>query len=95
MNAAFSATILLHDPHADVYSPTCPSAEKLLSAARAILDLIYKICGTTFDLIFLDHASSMCWFMAGFVLVRFLRVKTDEGKEEEVAQMTQELGVVK
>lgn len=89
------ATIVLHDPHADTFSPNCPSSQRLLVAARAILDLIYKVCGTTFDLIYLDHASSMCWFMAGVVLIRFLRVKTSEGDAEEVAKLTQELGIVK
>lgn len=87
--------ISLHDPHANVFSPNCPSATRLLSSSRAILDLIYRVCSTTFDLIYLDHATSMCWFNAGVVIIRFLNAKTLEGDEAEVARLTQELGAVR
>lgn len=49
-----SATIILHDPHADVKLSGCVSALKILTAARAILDLIYDVSNTSFDITLLD-----------------------------------------
>ncbi|KAG8980665.1 hypothetical protein FRB94_012013 [Tulasnella sp. JGI-2019a] len=89
------ATITLHDPHANVFSTRDYSAGKLLSAARAILELIYKICSTSFDPLYLDHASSTGWFIAGVVLIRFLRARTAQRDEAEIARLTQELGTVR
>ncbi|KAG8882845.1 hypothetical protein FRB97_007669 [Tulasnella sp. 331] len=89
------AMIMLHDPHANVFSLQDPSAVKLLKSARAIMDYIYKVCGTPFDLIYLDHASSMAWFMAGVTLIRFLYARTVQKDEAEIARLSQELGVVR
>ncbi|KAG8996575.1 hypothetical protein FRB94_014292 [Tulasnella sp. JGI-2019a] len=89
------ATIILHDPHANVFSTHDSSARKLLSAARAILELIYKVCGTSFDLLYLDHASSTPWFIAGVTLIRFLHARTAQKEEAEIARLTQELGAVR
>jgi hypothetical protein len=50
----FSAIILLHDPHAHVQSPGCVSAFKILEASRAVLDLIYAVRSTSFDVTLLD-----------------------------------------
>jgi hypothetical protein len=57
-----SATILLHNPHAHVSSPGCVSAFKILEASRSILDLIYAVRSTSFDITLLDF----------FCAVRFL-----------------------
>ncbi|KAG9043659.1 hypothetical protein FS837_009294 [Tulasnella sp. UAMH 9824] len=91
----FVAMIQLHDPHAKPELPDDPSAAQLLWATRGILDLIYKVCATTFDLLFLDHSCSFCWFVAGASIIRFLKVKMQQKDEEEVARLTQELGAVK
>ncbi|KAG8997272.1 hypothetical protein FRB95_003578 [Tulasnella sp. JGI-2019a] len=89
------AMITLHDPHANVFSAQDASAQKLLKAARAILELIYKVCSTTFDLIYLDHASSMVWFVAGVTLIRFLNARTVQKDEKEIERLTEELGAVR
>ncbi|KAG8996145.1 hypothetical protein FRB94_008535 [Tulasnella sp. JGI-2019a] len=89
------ANITLHDPHANVFSVKDPSAQKILAAARAILELIYKICATTFDLLYLDHGSSKAWFLAGVTLIRFLAARTVQRDDDEVARLTQELGAVR
>ncbi|KAG8987392.1 hypothetical protein FRB93_004852 [Tulasnella sp. JGI-2019a] len=89
------ASIALHDPHANVFSAHDVSAQKLLKAARAILDLIYKVSGTAFDLIFLDHASSTAWFVAGVTLIRFLAAKTAQKDEFEIERLKQELAAVR
>ncbi|KAG8857198.1 hypothetical protein FRB96_005872 [Tulasnella sp. 330] len=89
------AIITLHDPHASVFSRQDESAVKLLKAARSILDCVYKVCGTTFDMIQLDHASSTAWFIAGVTLIRFLSASTIQKEEEEIAKLTQELSAVR
>ncbi|KAG8856435.1 hypothetical protein FRB96_006401 [Tulasnella sp. 330] len=89
------AMIALHDPHADLFSVDDPSAQKLLSAARAILHAMYKVCGTTFDLLYLDHDSSTAWFIAGATLIRFLVARKAQGEEAEVVRLTQELEAIK
>lgn len=87
--------ILLHDPHADLASPTCPSSQRMLMATRAILELVYKITATTYDLIYLDHTCAFCWFVAGTALIRFLRFKMEAGDEVEVSRITQEIAAVR
>ncbi|KAG8882853.1 hypothetical protein FRB97_007677 [Tulasnella sp. 331] len=89
------ATITLHDPHANVFSADDPSAQKILSAARGIMGLIYNVCSTTFDPLFLDHMSSTAWFLAGTTIIRFLAAKTAQGDEVEVGILKEELSAVK
>jgi hypothetical protein len=45
-----SAVILLHDPHADVSSPNCTQSQKVLGAARAILNSVYSLTATSYDI---------------------------------------------
>ncbi|KAF8640545.1 hypothetical protein AX17_000207 [Amanita inopinata Kibby_2008] len=87
----YVASIILHDPHADVQRSGCISALKLLTAARAILDLIYSVCSTSFDITLLDTFCSFCWFSAGRVLVRFLRAAQEVNSDEQVATLQAEL----
>ncbi|KAG9047468.1 hypothetical protein FS837_002182 [Tulasnella sp. UAMH 9824] len=68
---------------------------QMLAATRAILDLIYKLSGTAYDLLYLDHSCSVGWFMAGTAIIRFLKAKIDAKDEDEVMGLEQELGVVK
>ena len=51
---------MLHDPHAEVRLSSCVSALKILTAARAILDFIYSIYSTSFDITLLDSFCSVC-----------------------------------
>lgn len=53
-NMTISCTILLHDPHADVRKSGCISALKILTAARATLDLIYAVWSTSYDITLMD-----------------------------------------
>jgi hypothetical protein len=50
----YSAIILLHDPYAHVHSPGCVSAYKILEASRNILELIYAVYSTSFDVSLVD-----------------------------------------
>ncbi|KIO22819.1 hypothetical protein M407DRAFT_27693 [Tulasnella calospora MUT 4182] len=89
------AMILLHDPHADIGSSDCLSSQRILSATRSILELIYKLCGTSYDLIYLDHACSFSWFVAGAALIRLLKARMGNSNGAEVERITQELGAVR
>jgi len=90
-----TAMILLHDPHAQLENPQCTSTAQIMTAVQAILALIYKICSTSFDLLHLDHASSLCWFIAGAALVRMIKAQMSIGHMEEAARMQQELQVIR
>ncbi|KAG8910589.1 hypothetical protein FRC00_007939 [Tulasnella sp. 408] len=83
--------IQLHDPHAKVDSPNDHSAMQMLAATRAILDLIYKLSGTTYDLLYLDHSCSFGWFLAGVAIIRFLKAKIHARDEDGVMGLEQEL----
>jgi hypothetical protein len=85
------ASIILHDPHADVQHSGCVSALKILTAARAILDLIYNVCSTSFNISLLDTFCSFCWFSAGRVLVRFLQAAQEASIYEQSATLQAEL----
>lgn len=87
--------ILLHDPHADIGSPNGLSSQRIHSATRSVLKLISKLCGTTYDLIYLDRPCSFCWFVAGAALIRFLKVGMAASNDPEMERITQELGVVR
>lgn len=89
------ATILLHDPHADPSSPFCKSSEKLLFASRQILDLVYILCSTSFDVTLLDPVASFAWFLAARVLVRFLKAKIEARKHAEAVGLRNELEVIR
>jgi len=89
----YAAMILLHDPIAEIGAPNCVSANRLLMAARAIMDLMYMLSATAYDLLYLDHNASFVWFLAGVVLTRFRAYNIGAGNETEVARMTQEIEV--
>ncbi|KAG8969215.1 hypothetical protein FRC05_001179 [Tulasnella sp. 425] len=89
------AMIQLHDPHANFSDPNDRSAIRMASAVQSILELIYAICATSFDLIYLDHACSFCWFVAGAAIIRLLKVKMNLKDEAGVERLTQDLNVVK
>ncbi|PCH33848.1 hypothetical protein WOLCODRAFT_94323 [Wolfiporia cocos MD-104 SS10] len=90
-SAAHLAEILLHEPHAVVGQSTCTSSCKILSASRQILDMVYIISSTSYDLPLLGLSPIICWFMAGRVLVRFLRVAIDCNSEEMCNTLRQEV----
>uniref|UniRef100_A0A0W0EXY3 Xylanolytic transcriptional activator regulatory domain-containing protein n=1 Tax=Moniliophthora roreri TaxID=221103 RepID=A0A0W0EXY3_MONRR len=85
------ATIILHDPHAEIRNVACVSAMRILSAARSILDLVHDICSTSYDVTLLDYFCSFCWFVAGRVLVRFLQAAVDAGDNHYIAELRAEV----
>ncbi|KAJ7235915.1 hypothetical protein B0H12DRAFT_1238654 [Mycena haematopus] len=87
----YMATILLHDPHANVRRSGCISALKILTAARSVLDLAYAVCSTSFDVTLLDPFCTYCWFIAGRVLVRFLQAAMDANTPDQISTLRAEL----
>ncbi|KAH9840158.1 uncharacterized protein C8Q71DRAFT_746053 [Rhodofomes roseus] len=47
---AHLAVILLHETHAHIESKTCHSSLNILNAARGILNLMYDVCATSYNL---------------------------------------------
>lgn len=88
------ACILLHDPHAEVERSGCMSALKILTAARAILDLIYDVSNTSFDITLLDSFCSVCWFLGGRVLIRFLQAALDSRETDQIITLRTELDFI-
>ncbi|KAK0456553.1 hypothetical protein EV421DRAFT_1895773 [Armillaria borealis] len=88
------ANIILHDPHADVRISGCISALKILTSARAILDLIYAVWSTSFDITLLDSFCSFCWFTAGRVLVRFLQAAIEANSQDQISTLRAELDFI-
>lgn len=89
------AIILMHEEHANIESPNCLSTQKSLLAARAILDLVYIICSTSYDITRLPPMCTFCWFMAARVLVRVLKHKFQAGLRTEAQTMRSEVEVIR
>ncbi|TRM66195.1 hypothetical protein BD626DRAFT_198467 [Schizophyllum amplum] len=90
----YVSLIVLHDPHADVRVSGCISALKILTAARALLDLIYSVLSTSFDITLLDTFAAFGWLTSGRVLVRFLQAAVHAHSEEQIQTLRQELDFV-
>ena len=54
IRVAHSCAIFLHEPHADVRDSGCKSALRILNAARDILDLLYALQSTSYDITLMD-----------------------------------------
>ncbi|CAA7266537.1 unnamed protein product [Cyclocybe aegerita] len=87
-------TIILHDPHAEVRQSGCISALKILTAARSILDLIYDVWSTSYDITLLDTFCIFCWFIGARVLVRFLQAALDARSLEQMSTLRSEIDFV-
>lgn len=61
--SVISASILLHEPHAKPDGGNCPSARKTLLASRGIVNLMYTLTATNYDVTLLDlqtYVRSLC-----------------------------------
>jgi len=89
------SVILLHEPHSNVAINICTSAMKILHAAREILDLVYTVWSTNYDLTHLDLFCPFCWFLAGRIFGRFLKAAQDTGNILQVETLQIELGFIR
>lgn len=66
-----------------------------MNAARSILDLVYIVCATSFDITLLDPVASFAWFLAARVFVRFIKARLDMRKHAEAVGLRNELEVLR
>lgn len=92
---AHVSIILLHEPHANVDRANCTSAAKILESARAILELIYAVWSTNFDIGLLDYFCPFCWYLAGQCFGRFLRAAQDAACVQQIDTLRAELDFVR
>ncbi|KAG2061943.1 hypothetical protein BDR06DRAFT_978441 [Suillus hirtellus] len=91
---AHVAMILLHEPHASL-ERNCTSAAKMLESARAILELIYAMWSTNYDIGLLDYFCSFCWYLAGQCFGRFLRAAQEAACVQQIDTLRAELDFVR
>ncbi|KAG1783846.1 hypothetical protein EV702DRAFT_1055829 [Suillus placidus] len=92
---AHVSIILLHEPHANVDRANCTSAAKILDSARAILELIYAVWSTNYDIGLLDYFCPFCWYLAGQCFGRFLRAAQDAACVQQIDTLRAELDFVR
>ncbi|KAJ1305459.1 hypothetical protein OPQ81_000469 [Rhizoctonia solani] len=83
--------ILLHDKLANLYSPNCKSTQKLVAAARGILDLMYTVCSTSYDITRLPPVCVQCWGRSASVLIRLYKLELSRGNQEEALAVDLEI----
>ncbi|KAG1801522.1 uncharacterized protein HD556DRAFT_884748 [Suillus plorans] len=91
---AHVSMILLHEPHANL-ERNCTSAAKILESARAILELIYAMWSTNYDIGLLDYFCSFCWYLAGQCFGRFLRAAQEAACVQQIDTLRAELDFVR
>lgn len=91
---AHVSMILLHEPHANL-ERNCTSAAKILESARAILELIYAMWSTNYDIGLLDYFCSFCWYLAGQCFGRFLHVAQEAACVQQIDTLRAELDFVR
>lgn len=67
------------------------SAQKILTAARTILDLIYSLWSTSYDITLADLSCTHSWLMAGRILVRFLKVAQEAESHDQITTLRTEV----
>ncbi|KAK4048864.1 hypothetical protein OIO90_005672 [Microbotryomycetes sp. JL221] len=81
-----TATILLHEPFCTT-KPGDVSMERCVLSAKAILEAIFTLFSTSFDVGLLCPFINYCWAIAGRTLVRELAIKQHRGTTEGVDQL--------
>ncbi|CAE6434382.1 unnamed protein product [Rhizoctonia solani] len=89
------AMILLHSKHANFYSPNCVSSSRVITAARAIIDLMYTVCSTSYDLTRLPTICINCWGRAASFLTRVYKLEISRGRQEEALTVGLEIQSVR
>jgi len=64
------ATMMLHEPHADMLSSTCISKQKIVSAALAVLDTVHTLVAGSYDPTLVPSYFVMYWTATVKVLLK-------------------------
>ncbi|KAJ3530808.1 hypothetical protein NM688_g7659 [Phlebia brevispora] len=88
------ALILLHEPHARFTNGQDISTIKTLRGARGILDLMYALSATSYDVSLLDQLPILTWQVAGRVLVKALKACIDTKNYNDMGVLQAEVAFV-
>ncbi|THV04844.1 PDT-domain-containing protein [Dendrothele bispora CBS 962.96] len=89
------SNIILHEPHADVRRAGCISALKMLTAARAVTDMVCNVWSTSFDISLFEPFISFCFFATGRVFARFLQAAVEQNSVEQITPLSQEFDIIR
>ncbi len=74
----YTLSMKLHEPFAVFHDISNPHTRRVLTAAREVLRLVYRLSATSFDLRLVCHGEFVL-FNAARVLVGFLRMELSTG----------------
>lgn len=60
-------------------------------AARMVLDLIYSLWSTSYNISLIDTSCTQIWLLAGKILVRFLKVAQEGENHGQIATFRTEV----
>jgi len=87
------AVIVLHGPHLNMTAEVCPSRDRCLRAARAILDSVHSLAATTFDPTLLPKTVNAMWDPATCIFLLFYSAALIDGREEDAALFKSDIEV--
>lgn len=87
--------MMLHEPHADMLSPTCISKQKILSAALAILDTVHILAAGSYDPTLLPPYCVLYWMATIKVLLRAYKGCLETDLKEEAQALRCEIEVLR
>ncbi|ORY74547.1 hypothetical protein BCR35DRAFT_306688 [Leucosporidium creatinivorum] len=88
------ATILLHEPFASLDPTDSESNDKCQLSARAILDTLYLIAGSSYEIALLSPFLNFVWGVAGRTLVRELAIKQYRNQSVGTLELVQEVTTI-
>ncbi|KAK7463682.1 hypothetical protein VKT23_005622 [Stygiomarasmius scandens] len=92
---AHVSNITLHEPHADVRRAGCISALKMLTAARAVIDMVYAVWSTSFNISLFEPFISFCFYSTGRVFARFLQAAVEQNSIDQMSTLNAEFNIVR
>ena len=87
--------IILHDPHAEMSNPRDKSRVKIFQATRMILESVYALSATSYDVTLLPTRCVLYWLVAARALTRMYRVYLEQDQLDEAAVTKTEINVLR
>jgi hypothetical protein len=87
--------LLLHEPHANVYSATDQSKAKVLQAARIVMESIYSLTATSYDPTLLPKQCVGYWAATGRFLCRMYLACLKQNHLEDAMVIRNEIDVIR
>ncbi|WVQ95303.1 hypothetical protein IAU59_002398 [Kwoniella sp. CBS 9459] len=91
------ASIFLHEPFADVGDPTCSSAARILTEARACLNVVYQVVSSSADISYMVAPITSCnyLFTAARTILLFFQRALETGDNRAAYSFRSEIAVFK